>query len=174
MKIGIISDTHRKFKKAKRAVDTLLEDGAEFLIHAGDIVELETLELLRDSKCRYIAVYGNNDMHLREYHKEFNLVDEPYSFKLADTTFKLMHIPYYLNGDVDIVIFGHTHRAIVEHNGKTLFLNSGEVCARDSGISRWSMLEVDQNHFLVTQYARENRSDIIERVEHNFIRSRYE
>jgi len=46
VKIGIISDTHSKFNKAKKALDMLLEVGAEFIIHAGDIVEIETLDLL--------------------------------------------------------------------------------------------------------------------------------
>jgi len=41
MKIGIISDTHRKVKKTKKAISLLIENGAEFIIHAGDIVEVE-------------------------------------------------------------------------------------------------------------------------------------
>ncbi|MDY0234220.1 MAG: metallophosphoesterase family protein, partial [Sulfurimonas sp.] len=63
MKIGIISDTHSKVKMAKNAINLLIESGAEFIIHAGDIVERETLELLKNSKVPYIAVYGNNDAH---------------------------------------------------------------------------------------------------------------
>ena len=45
MKIGILSDTHSKVGKAKKAIDFLLKEGAEFFIHAGDICEVEVLEI---------------------------------------------------------------------------------------------------------------------------------
>jgi len=61
MKIGIISDTHNKYERAKIALEKLLLDGAEFIVHAGDIGEVQTLELLKNCGKRYIAVYGNND-----------------------------------------------------------------------------------------------------------------
>ncbi|MDQ1263935.1 MAG: uncharacterized protein QG559_936 [Campylobacterota bacterium] len=170
MKIGVISDTHRKVKKAKRAIDVLKEEGAEFIVHAGDIVELEVLELLRDSGLRYVAVYGNNDVHLAEFHNDFNLVQEPYFFKLSGLKFKLMHIPFYMLPDADVVIFGHTHKAYVEYINSTLFLNSGEACARDTSISRWSMLEIKEKEFIVTNYSRANKSENIEREVLKFLR----
>lgn len=171
MKIGIISDTHRKVKKAARAIDTLIADGAEFLIHAGDIVEKEVLELMRDSGLRYIAVYGNNDMHLAEFHNDFNLVQEPHTFKLAGKSFKLMHIPFYMLPDTDIIIFGHTHKEYIEFLNNTLFINSGEACARDTSISRWSMLEINGNEYIVTSYSRANKSETIEKNEQRFKKS---
>lgn len=170
MKIGIISDTHRKVKKASRAINSLIKDGAEFLIHAGDIVELDILELLRDSSLKYVAVYGNNDAHLAEYHSEFKLVQEPYYFTLNGTSFKLMHLPFYLIPDANIVIYGHTHKSSVEFVSGTLFLNSGEVCARNKPISEWAMLEIEKNEFIVTLYTRVNKSDTIDKKEFRFKR----
>lgn len=154
MKIGIISDTHRKVKKAKKALNMLLNNGAEFIIHAGDIVELETLELLKNCGKRYIAVYGNNDAHLVEYHNDFNLVQEPYYFKLASLKFKLMHMPYYMANDVDVVIFGHTHKFETALQNGTLYLNPGEICAREKPISECVMLEIKNDEFIVTHYTR--------------------
>jgi putative phosphoesterase len=159
MKIGIISDTHSKVKKAKNALKLLLDNGAEFIIHAGDIVELEMLEMLKNCGKRYVAVYGNNDAHLVQYHDDYNLVKEPYYFKLADTTFKLMHLPYYMSGDVEVVVFGHTHHFLAELKGDTLFLNSGEVCARKKPLSECAMLEISDDKFLITDYAKDNHSD---------------
>jgi len=159
MKIGIISDTHSKVKKAKQALDLLLDNGAEFIIHAGDIVELETLEMLKNCGKRYIAVYGNNDAHLLQYHNDYNLVKEPYYFKLADTKFKLMHMPYYMNNDTQVIIFGHTHYFLSEMKGDSLFLNSGEVCARKKPISECAMLEVTDEEFFVTHYTKKNKTD---------------
>ena len=157
MKIGIISDTHTKVKKASNALNRLLEDGAEFIVHAGDIIELETLDLLKNCGKRYVAVYGNNDAHLVEYHNDYNLVQEPHYFKLADTTFKLMHLPFYMVPDTEIVIFGHTHTFSSEFNNGTLFLNSGEVCARSKPISEFVMLEVKKNKLLVTHYTQDKK-----------------
>ena len=174
MKIGIISDTHSKVKKAKRALDVLIADGAEFIVHAGDIVELETLELLKNSGLRYVAVYGNNDAHLAQYHADFNLVQEPYFFKLADTKFKLMHLPFYMSPDADVIIFGHTHTFDSDFKGNTLFLNSGEVCARSKPVSEWAMLEVEKNEFKVTHYTRVNKGETIEMTHYKYKREHSE
>lgn len=172
MKIGIISDTHRKVKKAARAINMLIKDGAEFLVHAGDIVELDILNLLKESGINYTAVYGNNDAHLAEHHGEFKLVQEPYYFKLANTNFKLMHMPFYLIPDAEVIIYGHTHKANVEFVNGTLFLNSGEVCARNKPISEWAMLEVKEDELIVTLYTRENKSDTIQKRELKFKRGK--
>ncbi|MEA3228635.1 MAG: YfcE family phosphodiesterase [Campylobacterota bacterium] len=152
MKIGIISDTHRKVKKTKKALAHLIQNGAEFIIHAGDIVEVEILQMLKNSSLDYIAVYGNNDHHLMEHHENFNLVQEPYYFNLAGLKFKLMHLPYYMAPDADVVVFGHTHHFQSEMNSGKLFLNSGEVCARKKPISEFAMLEVLDDKFVVTHY----------------------
>lgn len=158
MKIGILSDTHTKVKKAKESIELLIKEGAEFLIHAGDIVEVEVLELLKASGVRYMAVYGNNDAHLAHYHTKYNLVQEPHYFKLADTKFKLMHLPYYLGADCEVVIFGHTHEFSVEFTPHgTLYLNPGESCARNKQVSECAMLEVTDEQFLVTYYAKKDK-----------------
>jgi len=152
MKIGIISDTHSKVQRAKESLDLLLENGAEFIIHAGDIGEYETLELLKNCGKRYVCVYGNNDAHLAPYHNKFNLVQEPHYFKLADTKFKLMHLPFYMTPDTEVVLFGHTHEFQSEFIEGTLFLNPGESCARNKPFSECVMLEVKKKKFEVTYY----------------------
>ncbi len=157
MKIGVLSDTHRKVKKAKKALDFLIGNGAEFIVHAGDIVEPEILELLANCGKKYVAVYGNNDKHLIEYHTHYNLVEEPYYFKLADTKFKLMHLPFYMNNDAEVIIFGHTHIFEVEFKSGTLYLNPGEVCARNKPLSECALLEVKQNKFIVNYYTRKKK-----------------
>jgi putative phosphoesterase len=168
MKIGIISDTHTKVKKTARALNTLIEDGAEFIVHAGDILEVETLELLKNCGLKYVCVYGNNDAHLRIYHNKYNLVQEPYYFKLENTKFKLMHLPLHMAPDADVIISGHTHIFHSEFNNKTLFLNSGEVCARRKPISEWLMLEVTKRNYKVTHYTRANKSNEINKKEYKY------
>ena len=154
MKIGILSDSHRKPKRAKRAIELLINNGAEFLIHAGDIVEEEVLKILHNSKLPYVAVFGNNDRHLKGLEKEYSLFLEPYYFEIEDLRFKLMHIPVYLVPDVDVVVFGHTHTKYINHSGKALFINPGEVCARNKDISECVMLETTPDKYITTYYYR--------------------
>ncbi len=170
MKIGIISDTHSKITKTKKALNMLLENGAEFIIHAGDIVEIEILDLLKNCGKKYIAVYGNNDTHLVKYHNDYNLVQEPYYFKLANLKFKLMHLPFYMNSDADIIISGHTHIFHSEFKNNTLFLNPGEICARKKPISECSMLEISDVNFKVTHYTRANKTDTFNQKSYNYAR----
>ena len=170
MKIGIISDTHKKLGKAKKAIDFLLSQGAEFFIHAGDVVEVEVLEHLKNTGKHYVAVYGNNDAHLVAYHNKYNLVQEPHYFKLADTTFKLMHLPYYLTNDTEVVIFGHTHTFEVEYKAQTLYLNSGEVCARNKKFSECALLEVQPAHFSVEYFTRVSKEKFTRKEKYQFPR----
>ena len=62
-----------------------------------------------------------------------------------------MHLPYHLIPDVDIVIFGHTH--IFEkkdYKNKTLFINPGEVCAREKPLIECVKLEIKENEYIIT------------------------
>ena len=154
MKIGILSDTHKREKRSQKVIDLLVRDGAEFLIHAGDIVKPEILEQLKNSGLRYMAVYGNNDAHLHELHNRYHLVQEPHYFKLSRTKFKLMHLPFYMSPDSEVVLYGHTHIFDCEFTHGTLFLNPGEACARNKNVSECAMLEVTKSHFNVTYYSR--------------------
>ena len=171
MKIGIFSDTHKKEGRSQKIISHLKASGAQFLIHAGDIVKVEILEQLKNSGLKYIAVYGNNDAGLVEYHNQYNLVQEPHYFKLSNTTMKLMHLPFYMNADAEIIIFGHTHIAECDFKHKTLFLNPGEACARDEPVSTCMMLEITDTTFYVTHYSRPIGSPTFEATLSTFERS---
>ena len=160
MKIGILSDTHSKVQEAKKTLDFLVKNGAEFIIHAGDVCKYETLELLATCGVRYVAVYGNNDAHLVQYHNDYNLVQEPNYFKLAGKKFKLMHLPFYMTPDADVVIFGHTHIFECEFKNNTLFLNPGEVCAREKPTTECVMLEIKDKEFIVEYFANYERKKV--------------
>ena len=126
MIIGVISDSHRETKVAASAIEWLLARGADLLVHAGDIVESETLRLLRQSDKPYFAVLGNNDEALAELKNDFNLHDEPFCTEFAGLRLKIMHHPFYLfdgepaaqneagglNLDADLGLDAGTDRAI--------------------------------------------------------------
>ncbi|MGD9970919.1 MAG: metallophosphoesterase [Sulfuricurvum sp.] len=171
MKIGLLSDTHTKKKRSQRIIDHLKSQGAEFLIHAGDIVRPEILDQLKISGLRYVAVYGNNDARLIEFHDQYNLVQEPHYFKLAGTRFKLMHLPFYMSADAEVVLFGHTHVFECDFKHKTLYLNPGEACAREEPFSSCAMLEVSPEFFKVTHYSRPVGEDTFLERHYTFERS---
>ena len=62
LRLLIVSDTHVP-KRARALPEPLLSavDEADVVIHAGDWVDLATLDLLEARSKRLIGVYGNND-----------------------------------------------------------------------------------------------------------------
>lgn len=152
MKIGILSDSHLKSDYTKEVIDFLKEINSEYLIHAGDLCIEKNLELLENSGLKYIAVFGNNDRNLLPLISKYNIKQEPYFFKIKDVKFKLMHLPYHLTPDSDVIIFGHTHIFECDYKNKTLFLNPGEVCAREKPLIECLQLEINENEYIITHY----------------------
>jgi putative phosphoesterase len=145
LKVAVLSDSHNKVDFTKEAIDFLKLQGAQYLVHAGDLCLKENLELLKESSLPYVCVYGNNDNSLVYLSNEY---------KIEDIKFKLMHLPFYLNGDSDVVIFGHTHIFESEYKEGTLFLNPGEICAREKPLSECVLLEINPNEYIINYYSR--------------------
>ena len=154
MIIGILSDSHLNSDYSKEFIDLLKENACEYLIHAGDLCKEKNLQLLEESNLKYIAVFGNNDRGLLSLSSKYNIKQEPYYFRIKDLKFKLMHLPYHLTPDSDIVIFGHTHMFACEYKNKTLFINPGEVCAREKPKIECVKLEINENEYIITRYYR--------------------
>jgi len=152
MKIAILSDTHRKTSLMQEAIDMLKTKGANFLIHAGDLEIKENLDMLQNSNLRYVAVFGNNDYNLIQYQNSYNIFKEPNYFKLVNKKFKLMHMPYYMSNDTDIVIFGHTHYFEVDYKNGTLYINPGEICARNQNLTQCVLLEILEDRYIINRY----------------------
>lgn len=155
MKVGILSDSHHKVDYTKEVIEFLKSKDAQYLIHAGDLCTEDNLKLLEESNLVYVSVFGNNDMSLIPLQNKYTIKQEPYHFKIKDTTFKLMHMPYYINGDSDVVIFGHTHIFESEYKEGTLFLNPGEVCAREKPKVECVLLEINENEYIIKYYSRD-------------------
>ncbi len=154
MKIAVISDSHSKLDYLLECISLLKNEECEYLIHAGDFCFQEALDILKDSNLKTIKVFGNNDFHLINLIDKYNIKKEPYYFKIKDTSFKLIHIPNYLNPDSNVVIFGHTHEFYCEYINKTLFLNPGEVCAREMPFISCVKLEINENEYIITRFFR--------------------
>lgn len=170
MKIGILSDSHLKSDYTKEVIDFLKEINSEYLVHAGDLCIEKNLELLEESGLKYVAVFGNNDRNLLHLASKYNIKQEPYYFKIKDMTFKLMHLPYYLTPDSDVIIFGHTHIFECDYKNKTLFLNPGEVCAREKPLIECLQLEIKENEYIITRFFKNINEKLFKKEEYKYER----
>lgn len=64
MKIGLVSDTHGHAARLRLALALLAQQGAEAVVHCGDLDSVECLELLGQFQWTAHAVAGNVDRHL--------------------------------------------------------------------------------------------------------------
>lgn len=129
MKIAVISDTH-KIKKYIELSKKYI-DGADVLIHLGDNSE-DIEELTMDFKgevygvrgnCDYINKYPNEQLLILGGKRIFITHGHIYGVKNG-----MMNILY--KGEelgADIILFGHTHIALIEEYKGIIIMNPGSV-----------------------------------------------
>ncbi len=129
MRILIVSDTHGRDKGLEQVLETCGKiDG---LIHAGDVQH--SADYIRAlANCPVYMVAGNNDY--------FTDLPEEVDFMLGNYHCWLTHgHNYCVNAGyerirreargrgMDIVIFGHTHRPLIEEENQLIVLNPGSI-----------------------------------------------
>jgi len=129
MRVGVLSDTHARLfgEISPRLLQAL--SSVDLIVHAGDIVTLEVLEGLR--QCGEVkAVRGNMDSpELRSLLPEKELIVVG-GKKIGIThgsggPWGIEHRVRELFGEVDVIIYGHSHEAKSEQIGDVLFFNPG-------------------------------------------------
>jgi putative phosphoesterase len=136
MFIGVISDTHDNQIQTKKAIELFNKNGVEYVIHAGDYISPFTLNLFKELKCKYTGVFGNNDgdkLLLLE-RSEGNIYNQPYILVLENRKIVVLHEHHLVDaladsGHFDLIIYGHTHVAVVKRVKNTLIVNPGEAGA---------------------------------------------
>ncbi|MBI4981675.1 MAG: metallophosphoesterase family protein [Candidatus Omnitrophica bacterium] len=133
MKIGVLSDTHIP-DRAKSIPQEILDafKNVDMIIHAGDFADLNILEKLKSTCSNVKAVAGNMDpAEIKEKLPEKEI------FKIGKFKIAVAHgwgqpdkLPALLaekfkDDDVDVIVFGHSHKAFNEKIGKILFFNPG-------------------------------------------------
>ena len=122
MLVGIIADTHGLMRP--EALDAL--EGVALILHAGDVGRASVLDALRGIAPVH-AVSGNIDA------AEAGL-RQRVAFELEGVRFHLSHghelgspTPAALAAryDADVIVYGHTHRPLIEQIGATLVVNPG-------------------------------------------------
>ena len=122
MKIAILSDTHGLLRP--RVVEFLKT--ADVILHGGDINRQSIVDELRQYAPLYV-VRGNNDKEWAE-----GLLHH-LTVTLGGLRFFMVHnkkeLPADL-ADVDVVVFGHSHKYLQEEKDGVLWLNPGSCGPR--------------------------------------------
>mgnify|MGYP006144682437 FL=1 len=130
MKIGIISDTHGLL----RAQVFQAFEGVEHILHAGDVGDPDILTAL-EAVAPVTAVWGNVDgWEVR------SRVPEVARLELAGVRIAILHgmqlgspTPQKAaaaHPDAGLVVFGHSHRPVIQQVGPTLAVNPGSAGPR--------------------------------------------
>lgn len=134
MLIGLISDTHDNMVQIKKAVDLFNDRKVGHVIHAGDYTSPFTFRILRELKCDFTGIFGNNDGDklLLSKMSEGKIHPQPHIFELGGKKIVMMHEHHVADaladsGHFDVVVYGHLHKADVRKRGKTLIINPGEA-----------------------------------------------
>lgn len=132
--IGVMSDTHDNIDNIKKAVAAFNERRVSLVIHAGDITSPFSLSPLKDLTSDYVGIFGNNDgdLLLLTDRSGGKIHKQPYQFEHGGRRIVVMHEPDLIDaladsGHYDIVIYGHTHEAVVKKKKDVLIVNPGET-----------------------------------------------
>ncbi len=132
--VGVISDTHDNVDNIKKAVEIFNDREVSLVVHAGDYTSPFTIIPYEELKADFVGIFGNNDgdVLLLNERAEGRIHKQPHQFEFGGKKFIVMHEHHVVealadSGHYDVVIFGHTHKAIVKKKNDTLILNPGEA-----------------------------------------------
>lgn len=121
--IGLISDTHGMLRK--EVLESLKD--CKLILHAGDIGKPEVIDNLKDiSNIEFIR--GNCD-------KDKNIAKEDKVVDVHNKRIYLIHDISKINIDlkkenIDIVVYGHSHKSNIYEDDNILYINPGSVGPR--------------------------------------------
>jgi putative phosphoesterase len=161
-RLGIISDTHGRTPRARRAIDLLLARGATRIIHLGDVGSEAVLDLLAGIEAT--VVFGNCDDEraLARYAGILGIqvVHPAAVLEVKSRRIGLTHghlereVSLLFESEVDFLLHGHTHEIRDERVGRTRVLNPGALHRASrhtallldpaSGDAEWIEVEVDE------------------------------
>lgn len=140
MKVGVLSDSHDHLPLLRKALEVLRKEGAELILHAGDYVAPFSVAVLAELPIPWWGVLGNNDGEvLGIFQKSEGRIKASF-LELEERGYRIFVSHFYqpaklalASGHYDLVVYGHTHEAIIKEEGKTILVNPGEVCGLLSG-----------------------------------------
>jgi uncharacterized protein len=139
-KISVISDTHGLLRDEVRAELA----ASDIVIHGGDVNTDALVKQLKTYGDCYI-VRGNNDKEWAEY------LPQMITVTIEDVRFLVVHnkkdIPEDLT-DIDVVIYGHSHKYETKRQNGIFYLNPGSCGKRRFGLEiSMCRMVVDKGNF---------------------------
>ncbi|HEY4541225.1 MAG TPA: metallophosphoesterase family protein [Noviherbaspirillum sp.] len=122
LRIGLISDTHGLLRPEARVALR----GCAHILHAGDICDPSVLDKLAEI-APVTAVRGNND---RGAWAEALPVQTVVSFGGVRVCMVHDAADFSPEGEVDVVVTGHSHKPAIRMDGKLLHVNPGSAGPR--------------------------------------------
>ncbi|MDX9766253.1 MAG: metallophosphoesterase family protein [Ectothiorhodospiraceae bacterium] len=164
MKVCIVSDSHDRGPMLARAIEAAAAEGAEAVIHCGDLIGGNTLKASLKLGLPIHAVHGNNlgdpvAIARIACHSEGLLMyhGQDASITLGERRVFVTHYPHYghamaCTGDFDLVCCGHSHEPEVRQqahirNGHTWLVNPGTVAGLGAPAATWVMGDLASMHF---------------------------
>lgn len=153
MLIGILADSHGRFKATKAAVDLLRTRGAEFLIHCGDVGEENIIDLLAGGAPPAAFVWGNNDYdrdRLKAYAQSVGVICldtfgrlELGGKRVAVTHGDHMNLVRQVTDErsADYLLVGHTHVMVDRNVNGVRMINPGAL--HRSAVKSVALLQTD-------------------------------
>ena len=140
--VAIISDTHGLLRN--QVIQRI--KGADAILHAGDINTQAIVDELQAYTPLYV-VRGNNDKEWAEG------LSHHLRFSIDNVRFYLVHnkkdIPTDIH-DVDVIVYGHSHKYSRDEINGTLWLNPGSCGRRRFGQEiTMCMMTVNDGHYTV-------------------------
>ncbi len=163
MKICIVSDSHDRAPMLAAAVEAAKAQGAQAVIHCGDVIGPNTLRPLLKIGVPMHVVHGNNLGDFTAICQLAARSDGLLTYHGGDATLELagrrifmVHYPHYANGmactgDYDLVCCGHSHKAAVARirnvsGGHTWLVNPGTVAGL-AAPATWALGDLAEMRF---------------------------
>ena len=129
MKILILSDSHGNLSNMEKAVE---QSSPRMIFHLGDCWRDGERLHERFPAIPFEQVPGNCDCRPSEPAEKLLFVEDKRILLCHGHTYgvkqSLLHAGYAAEEqNLDLFLFGHTHRPLVDMRGKTLFLNPGSI-----------------------------------------------
>lgn len=150
MRILIVSDTHRRDENLKIVLQR--EKNLDMLIHLGDSEGSE--HYIRSiAECPCYIVAGNND-YFSDLPKDIKMNIDKYKVLLTHGHYYYVSlgtetiISEGLAQDLDIVMFGHTHRPLIDIREDITALNPGSLSypRQEGKVPSYIMMTIDDKH----------------------------
>lgn len=150
MKILVVSDTHGHTKNLEKILEKVGE--IDLFIHCGDLEGNEDyIQALVEVPCYMVA--GNNDW-FSDLTREQEITVDDYrvwithgnSYGVSMGTERLLEEAAARN--VDVVMYGHTHKPLIEYRDNITILNPGSLSyPRQNGRKpSYLIMEIDREH----------------------------